>query len=71
MKNVKITDKRFSKRISKVSRSYGFKTLGKFYRFLKQLEHPSVKLYYGTSYVRANTLINEINIITSHRINLT
>jgi len=40
-----------SVRVKAVAEPYGFKTLGTFYKFLKQC-NPSAKLYFGMSHVR-------------------
>ena len=38
-------------RIVSVAQPYGFKTIGSFYKFLKQC-NPSAKLYFGISHIR-------------------
>lgn len=57
---MKINNQRFSIRFCTVAKTYGFKTLGRFERFLRQLESPNVKLYFSTTYVRAVKLLKEI-----------
>ena len=44
-------------RISAVATPYGFKTLGTFYKFLKQC-NPSAKLSYGISHIRVAQMIS-------------
>ena len=43
-------------RISAVAIPYGFKTLGTFYKFLKQC-NPSAKLYFGISHIRVTEML--------------
>jgi hypothetical protein len=53
-------------RIVAVARTYGFKTIGTFHKFLKQC-NPCAKLYFGMSHVRATDMLRlverELNII--------
>lgn len=56
----RINNKRFTIRLCFVAKKYGFKTVGKFYDFLIGLESPNVKLYHGTTHVRAIRLIREL-----------
>ncbi len=44
-------------RIVAVARPYGFKTIGAFYKFLKQCD-PCAKLYFGMSHVRVAQMIS-------------
>ena len=46
-------------RIVAVAEPYGFKTVGSFYKFLKQC-NPAAKLYYGISHVRASQMLHII-----------
>ena len=43
-------------RIVAVAQPYGFKTIGSFYKFLKQC-NPAAKLYYGISHVRVTDML--------------
>ena len=44
-------------RISAVAIPYGFKTIGAFYKFLKQC-NPCAKLYFGMSHIRVAQMIS-------------
>lgn len=46
-------------RIVAVAQPYGFKTIGSFYKFLKQC-NPTAKLSFGISHVRAAQMISII-----------
>lgn len=61
MNRLKINNSRFSVSLCSIAKTYGFKTVGSFSKFLNNLESPSTKLYYNTTYVRAFKLINELN----------
>jgi|LakMenEpi03Aug12_release.lakeMendotaPanAssembly.Ray.scaffolds.fasta_scaffold1999517_1 hypothetical protein len=43
-------------RIVSLAKPYGFKTIGSFYKFLKQCD-PHAKLYFGTTYMRASQVL--------------
>jgi hypothetical protein len=60
MNRLRINNYRFTIRFCTVARTYGFKTIGKFEKFLNGLESPHVKLYFGTTYMRASRLIREL-----------
>ncbi len=55
----RITNEKFSVRVCTVANSYGFKTIGSLYKFLKQC-NPSAKLGLGTGHIRVFTLLKEI-----------
>jgi len=55
----KITSDKFSVSIYQIANSYGFKTIGKFHKFLQQCQ-PSAKLYLGTDYMRVNIIRKEV-----------
>jgi hypothetical protein len=55
----KITSDKFSVSIYQIANSYGFKTIGKFHKFLQQCQ-PNAKLYLGTGHMRVNTIRKEV-----------
>lgn len=60
MNRLLINNQRFSIRFCNVAKSYGFKTIGSFSKFLNNLQGPHVKLYYNTASIRASYLIKEL-----------
>ena len=61
-----INTTRFSLPLVTIAKSYGFKTVGKFYNFLMNCETPHIKFYYGSSYKRASRLIYELKLYLSY-----
>ena len=58
---MKITNERFTIRFCKVADNYGFKTVGKFEQFLRNLKSPSMKVWVGdNTWTRATYLLKEI-----------
>lgn len=59
---MKITNERFTIRFCTIADNYGFKTVGKFEQFLRNLKSPSMKLWVGgdNTWYRATYLIKEI-----------
>lgn len=55
----KITNDKFSVRICQIANSYGFKTIGKFHKFLQQCQ-PSAKLGLGVGHTRVATILKEV-----------
>lgn len=55
----RITPDKFSVKICTVAKSYGFKTIGSFYKFLSQCE-PCAKLGLGNGYVRVSNVMKEV-----------
>lgn len=47
-------------RIVSIAKPYGFKTIGSFYKFLKQC-NPNAKLYFGTTYMRASQVLRVVD----------
>lgn len=61
MNRLRINNERFTIRFCTVAKTYGFKTVGSFKRFLDNLSSPHVKLYFNMSYVRAAFIIKELD----------
>lgn len=61
MNRLRINNERFTIRFCIVAKTYGFKTVGSFKRFLDNLESPNVKLYFNMSHVRALFIIRELD----------
>ena len=55
----RITNDKFSVRVCHIANSYGFKTIGSFYKFVKQCK-PSAKLYLGLGHCRAAEVVKEL-----------
>lgn len=55
----RITNDKFSTRVCHIANSYGFKTIGSFYKFVKQCQ-PSTKLYLGLGHCRASQIVKEL-----------
>lgn len=55
----KITNDKFSIRVCQIASSYGFKTIGSFYKFVKQCQ-PSTKLHLGLGHCRAAEVVKEL-----------
>jgi len=57
----KITNDKFSVRVCQIASSYGFTTIGSFYKFLKQCI-PTAKLGLGMGYVRVASVLKEVEV---------
>ena len=55
----RISNDKFSDRICLIARSYGFKTIGSFHKFLKQCA-PSAKLGFGVDHIRVAQILKEV-----------
>ena len=55
----RITNDKFSVRVCHIANSYGFKTIGLFYKFVKQCQ-PSTKLHLGLGHCRAAEVVKEL-----------
>lgn len=63
MKNIKlqrIENSSLSDDVKSIAINYGFKTVGKFYQFVKQC-NPNAKLYSGILTTRATRALRELN----------
>jgi hypothetical protein len=55
----KITNDKFSIRICQIASNYGFKTIGSFYKFLKQC-NPNSKLGLEMGHIRVANILKEV-----------
>ena len=55
----RITNDKFSVRVCYIANSYGFKTIGSFYKFVMQCQ-PTTKLHLGLGHCRAAQIVKEL-----------